>query len=94
MFHGPFALVHMKLEGVLAEALLSIAPDVYGPTAFTNDKGILVIYVRLTQALYGCLKSSLQWHKQLSKVLFDEGFEIAKCTLNIREFEIQHLLHH
>ena len=78
-------VVHMKLEGVLAEALVSIAPDVYGPMVFTNDKGILVIYVRLTRALYGCLKSSLQWYKQLSKVLFDEGFEpnpYDPCVVN------------
>lgn len=78
-------VVHMQLEGVLAEALTAVAPDIYGPMVVKNKEGVPVIYVRLTRALYGCLKSSLQWYKQLSKVLFDEGFlpnPYDSCVVN------------
>ena len=59
-------VVHMRLEGVLADSLIMIAPEVYGPMAEVNRAGITVLYVQLTQALYGCLKSSLRWYLQLS----------------------------
>ena len=67
--------VHMRLEGVLAEILVELYPEVYAKFAFRNKEGVLVIYVLLTRALYGCLKSSLRWYQQLSKVLKDEGFD-------------------
>ena len=36
--------------------------------------GVTVLYVELTRALYGCLKSSLRWFLQLTRVLQDKGF--------------------
>ena len=78
-------VVHMRLEGVLADALIAVDPELYGPAAFKDKNGVTVIYVQLTRALYGCLKSSLQWYKQLTKVLIDEDFipnPYDSCVVN------------
>ena len=64
-------VVYMRLEGVVADTLIMIAPEVYGPMANKNSAGVTVLYVQLTRALYGCLKSSLRWYLQLSRVLQD-----------------------
>ena len=69
----------------MAEILVGLNMEVYGAFAYRNEKGVLVIHVLLTRALYGCLKSSLQWYKQLSKVLEDEGFvenPYDSCVVN------------
>ena len=50
-----------------------------------NSAGVTVLYVQLTRALYGCLKSSLWWYLQLSRVLQDEGFvenTYDSCVMN------------
>jgi hypothetical protein len=57
--------VHMKVIGALAKILITIAPDVYSPYV-TVEKGQEVIYLVLTRALYGCIKSALQFWKHLS----------------------------
>ena len=77
--------VYMRLEGVLAEILVDLNKEIYGAYVYKNNKGVLVIHVLLTRALYGCLKSSLQWYKQLSKVLKDKGFvenPYDSCVVN------------
>ena len=77
--------VHVKMEGILADALIKIDPVLYGPMATKTSTGKTLIYVRLTRALYGCLKSSLHFFQQLSKVLYDEGFEenpYDPCVVN------------
>ena len=73
--------VYMVMEGVLADIMIQIAPDVYGPTATKNNKGRTVIYVKLTRALYGCLKSALKFWEQLSRIVKDEGFIINPYDL-------------
>ena len=40
--------VHMRLEGVVADALIMLAPEVYGPMAEKNSAGLTVVYVQLT----------------------------------------------
>ena len=65
--------------------MLEIAKDVYSPFAYKDEKGETVLYVLLTRALYGCLKSSLQFWKQLSSVLEHEGFKVNPhdhCVMN------------
>ena len=41
-------VVYMRLEGVVADALIMIAPEVYGPMANKNSAGVTVLYVQLT----------------------------------------------
>ena len=75
----------MRLGGVVAEPLIMPAPEVYGPMAARNSAGLTVLYVQLTRALYGCLKSRLRWYLQLSMVLQDEGFAenpYDSCAMN------------
>jgi hypothetical protein len=55
-------VVHMRVTGSLAKYLEAIAPDVYG-SYITIEKDKEVIYLLLTRALYGCLKSALQFWK-------------------------------
>jgi hypothetical protein len=54
-------LVHMVLVGPLADLLIEAVPGVSDAYATTNSKGQTVLYVILTRALYGCLKSALQF---------------------------------
>jgi hypothetical protein len=69
-------VVHMRVTGYLAKYLEAIAPDVYSSyITIENDKE--VIYLLLTRAPYGCLKSALQFWKHLSNHLQDHG-----CILN------------
>ena len=77
--------VHMMMEGALADLMIKVAPDMYGPTATTNAKGQTVLYVKLTRALYGCLKSALKFWEQLSGILEDDGYVINpydRCVAN------------
>ena len=76
--------VHICLRGLLADIMVQISKETYGPFVF-QQKGESVLYVKLTRALYGCLKSSLQFWKQLTGVLSAEGFETNKydaCVMN------------
>ena len=72
-------IVHMKLEGILADSLEQIAPDVCGPAVGKNANGKTVLCVRLTRALHGCLKSSMHFWRHLSTVLHDKGFIANPC---------------
>jgi Reverse transcriptase (RNA-dependent DNA polymerase) len=78
-------LVHMKLEGPLAELLTKVDPDAYRKFVVT-EKGKPVIYVELAKALYGTLQAALLFWENLSKFLVEElGFELNpydKCVAN------------
>jgi hypothetical protein len=76
--------VHMKVTGSLAKYLETIAPDIYG-SYITMEKDKEVIYLLLTRALYGCLKSALQFWKHLSSHLWDRGYMLNpydSCVAN------------
>ena len=45
-------LVHVRLTGKMAELLLEIDPEMYGPYV-VKEKGETVLYVELIKALYG-----------------------------------------
>jgi len=51
-------VVHVKLEGVMAELLVCVNPDKYGPY-MTIEHGKKVVYVQLLKALYGTLQAAL-----------------------------------
>jgi len=78
-------LVHMKLEGPLAELLAKVDPGEYRKFIVT-EKGKSVIYVELAKALYGTLQAALLFWENLSKFLVEElGFELNpydKCVAN------------
>eukprot|EP00957_Ditylum_brightwellii_P186235 14177980-Ditylum_brightwellii.AAC.1 len=69
-------LVHMKLEGRLAELLVCTAPQVYKQYVTIDQKGKKILYMKLRKALYVCLKSALLFYRKLSGDLIKNGFEI------------------
>jgi hypothetical protein len=68
-------LVHMKLEGKMAELLIKLEPKLY--RKFVQiEKGKPVLYVELKKALYGTLRAALLFWKKLSAQLQEWGFEV------------------
>jgi hypothetical protein len=67
--------VYMKLEGVMAEAILKIDPKQYTKHV-VQENGKDVIYVILKKALYGTLQAALLFWQNLSAQLQKWGFEI------------------
>jgi hypothetical protein len=51
--------VLMRLDGILAELPVSIAPNIYCKYITVNAKGKPVLYLQLEKALYGMMKSAL-----------------------------------
>ena len=78
-------LLHMKIEGALAELLIRVDPETYGPYV-TEENGKKVIYVQLTKALYGTLQAALLFWNNLVDFLVGElGFTLNKydrCVAN------------
>ena len=52
-------IVYMRIEGDVADALIEVAPSIYGPTATTITNAKTLLFIRLTRALYGTLKTSM-----------------------------------
>jgi hypothetical protein len=69
-------LVLMRLDGILAELLVKIAPSLYRQYVTTNAKGKPVLYVQLEKALYGMMKSALLFYRKLVADLTSIGFII------------------
>ena len=65
--------VLMRIEGTLAELLVEIDPETYGPF-MTEERGRPVLYVVVLKALYGMLIASLLWYKQFRGDLESIGF--------------------
>jgi len=78
-------IVYMKLEGVMAELLVRVHPEKYGPY-MTVEHGRKVIYVQLLKALYGTLQAALLFWQNLSSFLIDVlGFvpnQYDSCVVN------------
>ena len=78
-------VVHMKLEGTMAELLCRVDPNKYTQYR-TTERGKATIYVRLKKALYGTLQAALLFWQNLSSFLTQElGFEINpydQCVAN------------
>jgi Reverse transcriptase (RNA-dependent DNA polymerase) len=68
-------LVHMKLEGKMAELLVKIDPKLYQQHIIMEGNKP-VIYVELQKALYGTLRAALLFWRMLTKQLEEWGFEV------------------
>jgi Reverse transcriptase (RNA-dependent DNA polymerase) len=78
-------LVHIRFDGTMAEALASIDPSVYNPH-LSIEKGKSVLYAVLKKALYGTLRASLLFWKDLSGFLIKTGFQLNpydNCVANM-----------
>jgi hypothetical protein len=68
-------LVHMKLQGKMAELLVKLDPKMYRKYV-QIEKGKQILYVELKKALYGTLRAALLFWKKLSAKLQGWGFVI------------------
>ena len=71
-------LIHIRLEGPMAELLTKVDPKKYRKY-LTEEHGKKVMYVELSKALYGTLQGATLFWKNLSGFLVEEGFEINPC---------------
>ena len=65
--------VIMKIEGILADMLVEIAPETYSPYA-VKERGRTVLYLIVLKAIYGQLLSALLWYMAFRKDLESIGF--------------------
>jgi hypothetical protein len=65
----------MKIKGVLADMLVELDPELYGPY-LTKENGVSVLYLEILKALYGMMKSSLLFYRKLRKDLEQLGFKV------------------
>ena len=63
--------VLIKLRGPLVEALLLIDPAMYQDYVITGKNGEKILYVHMSKALYGLLKSALDFYNKLRSDLGD-----------------------
>jgi len=66
----------MRLDGILAELMVTIAPNIYRKYITTTAKGKPVLYVQLEKALYGMMKSALLFYRKLVANLKSIGFTL------------------
>jgi len=81
--------VIMILKGLLGELMVKVAPQIYRKYLLANEKGEKILYVRMTKALYGMLKSALLFYKKLVSDLRSVGFEINPydpCMANKKSY--------
>ena len=68
--------VFMMLRGQLADLMVQVDPEVYGPYIRKNAKGESELYVRMKKAMYGLLRSALLFYLRLVGDLKEFGFEL------------------
>jgi Reverse transcriptase (RNA-dependent DNA polymerase) len=76
-------LIHIKLEGELADLLIRLDPTYQ--QFETMEHGKRVIYAKLNKALYGTLQASLLFWKKFKTFLTNLGFEdnpYDSCVMN------------
>eukprot|EP00956_Cyclotella_meneghiniana_P035517 scaffold115573_cov38-Cyclotella_meneghiniana.AAC.1 len=66
--------VIMLLRGQLAELMVKVDPELYGPYLTKTKKGESILYVKMLKAMYGLLRSALLFYLKLVKDLTDFGF--------------------
>ena len=87
IFDVPVAYLHaempkdkrvlMKLRGIFVDIMCSVNSE-YLPFVVI-EKGEKVLYLRILQALYGCIGSALLWYDLYATTLKDLGFKINSC---------------
>ncbi len=68
--------VLMRLDRILAELMVKIAPKLYRRFITMNAKGKSVLYIQLEKAVYGMMKSALLFYRKLVADLVSLGFTI------------------
>ena len=66
----------MRLDGILAELMVQVAPSLYHKYITSNAKGKPILHVQLEKAVYGMMKSALLFYQKLVADLKSLGYEI------------------
>jgi hypothetical protein len=66
----------MCLRSRLAELMVKTAPEIYRKYIYVGPDNKPVLYVKLQNALYGCLRSALLFYLKLLKDLEGNGFKL------------------
>ena len=64
------------LRGQLADLMVQVDPELYGPYLIKSKKSESLLYVKMLKAMYGLLRSALLFHLKLVEDLKSYGFEI------------------
>jgi hypothetical protein len=75
--------VLMKLRGQFVDIMCEVNPE-YIPYVI-EEKGEKVLYLKVLQAIYGCIESALLWYNLFATTLQGMGFEINpydRCVAN------------
>mmetsp|Transcript_1114 Transcript_1114/g.1744 ORF Transcript_1114/g.1744 Transcript_1114/m.1744 type:complete len:107 (+) Transcript_1114:235-555(+) len=65
--------VYVRFTGSMMELLCEICPEY--KELLVEEKGKMVLYVRLNKALYGCIWSALLWYELYAGTLTKNGFQ-------------------
>lgn len=74
----------MIIRGDFVDIMCEVNPE-YEQYVRTDKKGRKYLYVRVLQAIYGCIESALLWYNLYSSTLEKEGFTLNpydKCVAN------------
>ena len=77
--------IYMLLPSTLAELTVMVDPSLYHQYITYNSKGQALLYVKMNKALYGRLKSALQFYKKFCSDVEDHGFKVNPynpCAVN------------
>ena len=77
--------VLMLLQGKLAEMMVAVDPELYQKYVTYTSKGVPMLYVRLSKALYGMFRAALLFYKRLRSDLDNMGFLVnpyEPCVAN------------
>ena len=66
----------MILRGPLAELMVMVDPVLYKDFITYDSKGRTLMYVRMNKALYGMLKSALQFYLNFRSDIKAYGFKV------------------
>ncbi len=87
--------VLMRLNGILAELMVQVAPSLYRKYINSNAKEKPILYVQLEKAVYSMMKSALLFYRKLVADLKSLGNEInpynpcvANKTINGKQMTI------
>jgi hypothetical protein len=71
----------MRLDGILAELTVKVAPSIYRKCITHNAKGKPVLYIQLEKAVYAMMKSALLFYHKLVADLTSLGYKINSDDL-------------
>ena len=87
--------VVMLLRGQLADLMVQVDPELYGPYVRKSKKGESILYVKMLKAMYGLLRSALLFYLKLVDDLKAYGFElnpydpcVANKTVNGKQMTV------